>query len=147
MEALKATQEQQRHAAEQQRQAADSIRTQLSDAARTATNWDYWVSGSDEISPTSARDDGRFMYLTFSRNRDMPAVYTVDESGAEALVPTHVQDGNTIVIQRMARRLMLRKGQAVAMVVNKSWNANGGSDNSTGTIAPGVERSVKGVKQ
>ncbi len=137
MAALRASQE-------QQRQAAESVRTQLSDAARVGVNWDYWVSGADEIAPTAARDDGRFIYLTFSRNRDMPAVYIVDEAGNESLVQTHVQDGNTIAVQRMARRLMLRKGEAVAMVLNKSWNANGGADNATGTIAPGVERVIKG---
>lgn len=144
MAALQATQEQQRQAAERERQAVESIRTQLSDAARIGGNWDYWVSGSDEIAPTAARDDGRFIYLTFSLNRDMPAIYTVDEAGNEALVQTHVQDGNTIAVQRMARRLMLRKGSAVAMVINKSWNPNGGSDNRSGTIAPGVERVTKG---
>lgn len=109
-------------------------------------NLNYWVAGSDEISPTAARDDGRFIYLTFSSNRDMPAIYAVDQEGNEALINTNVTDGNTIVIQRMVPHLMLRKGKAVASVINKSFDPNGGRDNTTGTVAPSVERVIKGVK-
>lgn len=109
-------------------------------------NLNYWVAGSDEISPTAARDDGRFIYLTFSSNRDMPAIYAVDPEGNEALINTNVTDGNTIVIQRMVPHLMLRKGKAVASVINKSFDPNGGRDNTTGTVAPSVERVIKGVK-
>lgn len=113
------------------------------DAKSQVINTDYWVAGSDEISPTAARDDGRFIYLTFSTNRDMPAIYSVDAEGKEALINTHVADGNTIVIQRMVRRLMLRKGDLVASVVNKSFDINGGIDNTTGTVVPDVERVIK----
>lgn len=123
------------------------IRGKLSDATKAGQNFDYWVAGSAEISPTSARDDGRFIYLTFTNNRDMPAVYSVDEQGNEALINTNVIDGNTIVIQRMVRHLMLRKGSAVASVVNKSFNFDGGIDNITGTVSPDVERVIKGAQQ
>lgn len=109
-------------------------------------NFNYWVAGSDEISPTAARDDGRFIYLTFSSNRDMPAIYAVDQEGNEALINTNVTDGNTIVVQRMVPHLMLRKGKAVASVINKSFDPNGGRDNTTGTVAPTVERVIKGEK-
>jgi type IV secretion system protein VirB9 len=115
----------------------------LSDAAKGSRNFDYWVSGSEEISPTAASDDGRFIYLTFTNNRDMPAVYSVDEQGNEALINTNVIDGNTIVVQRLVRRLMLRKGSAVASVVNKSFDLDGGTDNTTGTVSPEVERLIK----
>ncbi len=108
-------------------------------------NRDYWVAGSEEVSPTAARDDGRFIYLTFSNNRDMPAVYAVDSDGNEALVNTNVE-GNEIVVQRMVRKLTLRKGSAVACVVNKSFDLNGGIDNTTGTVAPDVERVIKGAQ-
>lgn len=125
----------------------DEIKGKLSDAIKAGQNFDYWVAGSDEISPTAARDDGRFIYLTFAGNRDMPAVYSVDEQGNEALINTNVIDGNTIVIQRMVRHLMLRKGSAVASVVNKSFDLDGGIDNITGTVSPDVERVIKGVQQ
>ena len=122
------------------------IKGKLSDANKEGQNFDYWVAGSEEISPTAARDDGRFIYLTFSNNRDMPAVYSVDTVGNEALINTNVIEGNTIVIQRLVPSLMLRKGTAVASVINKSFDLNSGSDNSTGTIAPDVQRVLKGAK-
>lgn len=122
------------------------IKGKLSDATKEGQNLDYWVAGSEEISPTAARDDGRFIYLTFTNNRDMPAVYSVDEQGNEALINTNVIDGNTIVVQRLVRHLMLRKGTAVASVVNKSFDLNGGIDNLTGTVSPDVERVIKGAQ-
>lgn len=122
-----------------------NMKTKLADATKQRGNIDYWVAGSEEISPTAARDDGRFIYLTFSNNRDMPAVYSVDEEGSEALINTNVIDGNTIVIQRLVSHLILRKGNYVASVINKSFDIDGGIDNTTGTIAPDVERVIKGV--
>ena len=113
---------------------------------RSNDNLDYWVAGSPEISPTSARDDGRFTYLTFTNNRDMPAIYTVDSEGNEALVNTNVE-GNTIIIHRVVPKLTLRKGIAVACLLNKRFNFDGGRDNITGTVAPDVKRVIKGQDQ
>lgn len=139
-----------RRAASAGKEAVDArlgeARAAPSQAGKDGRNRDYWVAGSDEISPTAAHDDGRFIFLTFSRNRDMPAVYAVDAQGHEALVNTSVVDGNTIVVQRLVPRLILRKGDAVASVINKSFNPNGGKDNLTGTVAPDVERVIKGAK-
>ena len=114
---------------------------------KSERNTDYWAAGSEEISPTRAEDDGRFIYLTFSNNRDMPAIYGVDAGGDEFLISTHVTDGNTIVVQKMVSQLVLRKGKAVASVINKSFDSDGGSDNRTGTVAPDVRRVVKEARQ
>jgi type IV secretion system protein VirB9 len=124
-----------------------NMKAKLANATKQIENIDYWVAGSEEISPTAARDDGRFIYLTFSNNRDMPAVYSVDAEGNEALINTNVIEGNTIVIQRLVPHLILRKGNYVASVINKSFDINGGIDNTTGTIAPDVERVIKGKQQ
>ncbi|MEP6605374.1 MAG: P-type conjugative transfer protein VirB9 [Nitrosospira sp.] len=110
-------------------------------------NTDYWAAGSEEISPTRAEDDGRFIYLTFSNNRDMPAIYGVDAGGDEFLINTHVTDGNTIVVQKMVSHLVLRKGRAVASIINKSFDIDGGSDNKTGTVVPDVRRVVREGRQ
>lgn len=131
-------------ATELQERVAD-MKGKLSDAKKRDENRDYWVAGSPEISPTGARDDGRFIYLSFSNNRDMPAVYSVDAEGNEALVNTNVE-GNEIVVQRLVRKLTLRKGNAVACVVNKSFDLDGGRDNTTGTVAPDVQRVIKGAQ-
>lgn len=125
---------------------AADLKTKLASAKNDIRNLDYWVAGSEEISPTVAYDDGRFIYLSFSNNRDMPAIYSVDPQGKEALINTNVIDGKTIVIQRMVPSLMLRKGDAVASVINKSFNLNNGIDMTTGTVSPEVERLIKGAE-
>jgi type IV secretion system protein VirB9 len=122
------------------------VKSKLAEARKEGQNLDYWVAGSKEVSPTAARDDGRFIYLTFNNNRDMPAIYSVDEGGNETLINTNVVDGNTIVVQRMVRQLRLRKGNAVACVINKAFDLDGGTDNTTGTVAPDVERVIKGAQ-
>lgn len=122
------------------------MKMKFAEAKQAGQNIDYWAAGSDEIKPTAARDDGRFIYLSFSNNRDMPAVYVVDREGGEALVNTNV-DGNTIAIHRLVRHLILRKGNAVVCVINKSFDANGGTDNTSGTIAPDVKRMMKEAPQ
>ena len=124
----------------------DASGTRPPEARRPSTNLDYWVAGSDEISPTAAHDDGRFIFLSFSNNRDMPAVYSMDKDGKEALINTHVINGHTIVVQRVVKQLVLRKGTAVASVWNKSFEMDGGMDNTTGTVSPEVERVIKGVR-
>ncbi len=137
--------------AEEEAKAAKALKIKLNAeliaANHGVSNKDYWVKGSPEISPTAARDNGRFIYLTFSNNRDMPAVYEVNNLGHEALINTNVIDGNTIVIQRLVKRLMLRKGDLVAEVINRSFDMNGGADNRTGTVSPNVERVIKEDQQ
>lgn len=125
---------------------AADLKAKLESAKNEIRNLDYWVAGSDEISPTAAHDDGRFIYLTFSNNRDMPAIYSVDARGNEALINTNVVDGKTIVVQRMVPHLMLRKGDAVASVINKSFDVNTGIDTTTGTVSPSVDRVIKGAE-
>ncbi|MCC7684722.1 TrbG/VirB9 family P-type conjugative transfer protein [Janthinobacterium sp. FW305-128] len=105
-------------------------------------NFDYWAAGPYEISPTSARDDGRFIYLTFSSNRDMPAVFEVDSNGSESIAKTNIQDA-TIVVEKMTRKLILRQGDAAVCIVNKSFDINGEEDNSSGTVSDEVERTIK----
>ncbi len=111
------------------------------------SNSNYWVAGSEEVSPTTAFDNGRFIFLSFGNNKDMPAIYEQDREGNESLINTNVIKGNTIVIQRMVERLILRKGEFVASVVNRSFDINGGIDNNTGTVAPDVNRIIKGDKR
>lgn len=107
-------------------------------------NFNYWVSGHEMISPTGARDDGRFTYLLFSNSRDMPAVYMEDETGKESLINTHVE-GNTIIVHHVVPKLKLRRGDAVACILNKAFD-NGTYNDRSGTVSSEVERTVKEVE-
>jgi len=124
----------------------DDVKTKLNDATLRSENTDYWVAGSDQISPTAARDDGTFIYLTFGKNRDIPAIFEVDEKGNEALIATSAMQGSTVVIQRLYPKLVLRKGDLVASVINKAYDIDGGKTNKTGTISNEVVREIKEAK-
>ena len=102
-------------------------------------NFDYWAAGSELITPTSAKDDGHFMYLTFGNNRDIPSFFEIAEDGEESTIKTSVQD-NTVVVEKMVRRLVLRKGNEVVCIVNKSFDPNDLLDNETKTVSPEIER-------
>jgi type IV secretion system protein VirB9 len=119
------------------------VKAKLAGAQQHTDNRDYWIAGTPEISPTTVRDDGRFIYLAFGHNRDMPAVYATDAEGKESLVNAHV-DGNEIVVHRLVRKLTLRKGTAAACLVNRSFDLDGGKDNDSGTVAPNVQRVIRG---
>ena len=117
----------------------------LSNQSNIIDNIDYWVAGSKEISPTKAKDDGRFIYLTFSNNRDIPSIYEVNEFGEEFLMNSNVE-GNTVIIHRMVKQLRLRRGNYVACLINRSFDLDGGKDNTTGTISSEVVRTIKGTQ-
>ena len=122
--------------------AAEELRERLAAARNRATNYDYWIAGADEASPTSARDDGRFIYLTFAPNVGRPAISSIDRYGKPVAVNVTV-DGNTIIVP-LARQLRFEKGDLIACIVNRSFNSNAGTDNASGTIAPDVIRVFKG---
>lgn len=122
---------------------AEKISSDLKLASqKSGHNLDYWVRGDSDVSPTGAYDDGRFVFLTFNNNRDIPAVYAVDENGKESLINTNIISGNTVSVQRLVPSLILRQGDKVAQVTNKSFNKNGGKDSLSGTVSDTVERNV-----
>ncbi|MGD6740136.1 P-type conjugative transfer protein VirB9 (plasmid) [Photobacterium leiognathi subsp. mandapamensis] len=108
-------------------------------------NWNYWSKGSEEVTPKKAFDDGRFTYLSFTNNAEMPAIYVVNPDGTESLVNTSIDPENpdTIVVHKVARQLVMRKGNSVACIFNKSYDPNGVT-NKTGTTSPGIQRVIKG---
>jgi type IV secretion system protein VirB9 len=115
------------------------------DSEPVPANWNYWARGSEEVTPNRAFDDARFTYFKFGNNREMPAVYVVNPNGSESLVNTHIdpERSDTIVVHKVARQLVLRKGAAVACIFNKTYDPDG-IDNPAGTTVRGVERVVKG---
>lgn len=107
------------------------------------TNYDYWAAGADEAQPTTVKDNGQYMRFQFANNRDIPSFFAEDAHGNESKVQTTV-DGNWVVIHRLYRKIVLRKGEFVACVVNKNFDYKKGIDNTSGTTAPDVKRVIKG---
>lgn len=98
-------------------------------------------SGSQDIVPTLVFDDGRFTYLRFPGNREVPAVFGVLGDGSETIVNSHMED-DLLVVDRVSRRLMLRAGQAVIGLWNEAFDIDG-MPPEAGTTVPGVRRVIK----
>jgi P-type conjugative transfer protein VirB9 len=95
---------------------------------------------SAAIAPTAAYDDGRFTYLKFPNNREIPAVFLVAQDGTESLVNVHV-DNDLVVVQRVAPRLSLRLGKQIVAVFNEAYDIDG-VPTSDGTTVNGVRRVI-----
>jgi type IV secretion system protein VirB9 len=98
-------------------------------------------AGSQDIVPSLVFDDGRFTYLRFPGNREVPAVFHVLGDGSETLVNTRMED-DLLVVDRVSRRLMLRAGTAVVGLWNDAFDLDGKPANE-GTTVPGVQRVLK----
>jgi type IV secretion system protein VirB9 len=97
--------------------------------------------GSQDIAPTLVFDDGRFTYLRFPGNREVPAVFHVLGDGSETLVNARMED-DLLVVDRVSRRLMLRAGWAVVGLWNEVFDLDG-KPPGDGTTVPGVRRVLK----
>jgi type IV secretion system protein VirB9 len=96
---------------------------------------------SEDIVPAVIFDDGRFTYLRFPGNREVPAVFHVLGDGSETLVNARMED-DLLVVDRVSRRLMLRAGSAVVAVWNDAFDLDGVPP-ERGTTVAGVRRTLK----
>ncbi|WP_199232296.1 TrbG/VirB9 family P-type conjugative transfer protein [Rubrivivax albus] len=94
-----------------------------------------------DIVPSLVFDDGRFTYLRFAANREVPAVFHVLDDGSETLVNSRMQ-GDLLVVDRVSRRLMLRAGPAAVAVWNDAFDADGRPPEA-GTTAAGLARVLR----
>jgi type IV secretion system protein VirB9 len=128
-------------AAEAERRRTEARMRQASDRPR---NMNYWFCGSESLRPMSAYDDGVQTRLRFQARSEFPAMFVQNDDGSESLLNFNVED-DEVVIHRVARRFVLRRGQLVGCVVNQSF-AGGGARTSANTNVPGVQRSTTGVE-
>jgi type IV secretion system protein VirB9 len=96
---------------------------------------------SEDIVPALIFDDGRFTYLRFPGNREVPAVFHVLGDNSETLVNARMED-DLLVVDRVSRRLMLRAGSAVVAIWNDAFDLDGVPPDR-GTTVPGVRRTLK----
>ena len=122
---------------------AELVKERLT-AAPQPVNSSYSIAkgkNSQDIVPTLVFDDGRFTYLRFPNNREVPAVFHVLPDGSETVVNARM-DGDLLVADRVSRRLMLRAGSAVVGVWNDAFDLDGVAP-SNGTTVSGVDRALK----
>lgn len=108
-------------------------------------NYDYWYCGEPSLRPIAAWDDGVRTTLVFGAHTELPGVFALNEDGSESLVNFHVQSGR-IVVQRVARRLVVRRGRLAGCIVDRTFTG-GGERLSSGTISPSVKRVTRRAGQ
>jgi type IV secretion system protein VirB9 len=120
------------------------IETDLGRASeRRPRNIDYWYCGDATLRPVSASDDGVHTRLRFPANRDLPAIFVRGDDDSESLL-NYSMEGGDVIVHRVARRFILRRGKLIACIVNKGFTG-GGIRLDSGTVTPDVERRVQGV--
>jgi type IV secretion system protein VirB9 len=137
-------QEEARKAAEElERQRTNSKLASAGEDPHRRRNTNYWGCGASAIRPEMAYDDGVQTRLRFSAHAEFPTMYVKNDDESESLVNFTV-DHDEVVIHRVARSFVLRRGKLVACVQNRSFDG-GGQRLETETLVPGVERVTKGV--
>lgn len=82
-------------------------------------NWKYSFTGSRDLAPLEAFDDGKFTYLKFRSDgmSHLPSVFVVDKDKNEMLVNFHIQ-GDYMVINSVTKQFTFRDGNTVTSVYN-----------------------------
>ena len=107
-------------------------------------NIDYWYCGDPSIQPIAAYDDGVHTRLTFAAKAEQPAIFVLNEDGSESLLNFSMDEGD-VIVHRVARRLILRRGHLAGCVVNKAYTGSGDRLKSH-TVSEDVERLTPGAR-
>ncbi|MEA3180534.1 MAG: type secretion system protein VirB9 [Gammaproteobacteria bacterium] len=122
---------------------ADGVNRMLEQSGTArAHNVDYWYCGSPTIQPTAASDDGIHTRLRFAAKAEQPAIFVQNDDGSESLL-NFSMDAGDVVIHRVVRQLIIRRGRLTGMIVNKGFTGSGERLQS-GTVSPSVERVGEG---
>jgi type IV secretion system protein VirB9 len=87
-------------------------------------NFNYSISGHEEIAPIKIFDDGEFTYLQFrDKNAELPAIFAVDEELRESMVNYRLSADNTnvVIIEQVFKKLSLRHGKKIVCIFNESF--------------------------
>lgn len=101
-------------------------------------NYDYWYCGTPSLKPRAVWDDGVSTWIRFGARQALPAIFVANAEGTESLVNFSVSHGD-VVVQRVVRRLVLRRGRLAGCIVNRDFNG-GGERLKSGTVSPRVKR-------
>lgn len=116
----------------------------LAAESKRPRNIDYWYCGDPSIQPIAASDDGVHTRLTFAAKAEQPAIFVLNEDGSESLLNFSMDEGD-VIVHRVARRLILRRGHLAGCVVNKGYTGSGDRLKSH-TVSDEVERLTPGAR-
>jgi type IV secretion system protein VirB9 len=122
---------------------ADGIGKALEQSsAAKAHNLDYWYCGNSSVKPVAAWDDGAHTHLRFAAKAEQPGVFVLNDDGSESLL-NFSMDADEVVIHRVVRQLVVRRGKLTGRIVNKGFTGSG-ERLSSGTLSPAIERVGEG---
>lgn len=124
--------------------AGDAVNRELDQPSSRAKNIDYWFCGDNSLKPTAAFDDGVHTRITFAAKAEQPAIFVLNEDGTESLLNFSMEEGD-VIVHRVARRLILRRGSLAGCVVNQGFAGSGDSLKSH-TVDDAVVRTTKGTR-
>lgn len=104
-------------------------------------NLDYWYCGPPSLQPVGASDDGVHTRLRFGPSAEIPALFVKSDDGTESLL-NYTVEGQDIVVHRLTRHFILRRGQLVGCITNKGFIGSG-ERLGTGTVSPHVQRHTR----
>src|SRR5262249_20356437 len=124
---------------------ADAVNKMFDESgAARARNADYWYCGSSVLKPVAASDDGIHTRLRFAANAEQPGVFVLNDDGSESLL-NFSMDKDDVVIHRVVRQLIVRRGRLSGRIVNKAFSGSGDRLESR-TVSPDVERVGEGLR-
>lgn len=109
-------------------------------AASRPQNRDYQYRGTESLRPVEAFDDGVQTRLRFGARAEIPAIFLRNDDGTESLANQSI-DRDVVVLHRVARQWVLRRGSLVGCIRNAAFDG-GGERLETGTVHPMVDRPV-----
>ncbi len=106
-------------------------------------NLNYWYCGNSLLQPVEASDDGVHTRLAFAPSAELPAIFVRSDDGSESLV-NYSMEGRDLVIHRLARHFILRRGKLVGCIANKGFTGSGERLES-GTVSPTIHRETREI--
>lgn len=97
-------------------------------------NFNYSISGYEDIAPIKIFDDGEFTYLQFRNvNSSMPAVFAIEDDLRETMVNSRLDtENNMIIIEQVFKKIALKLDRKVVCIFNESFrpyhNSTNGND-------------------
>jgi type IV secretion system protein VirB9 len=127
----------------QTKEGGDAVGQAFGGDAHRARNIDYWFCGNASIQPVAASDDGVHTRLTFAANAEQPAIFILNDDGSESLL-NFSMDAGDVILHRVARRFILRRGALAGCVVNKGY-VGAGERLKSNTVSQDIERTTRGA--
>lgn len=95
---------------------------QVAAAPPPVLNFAYKTKGAKATAPLRVYDDGRSTFFHWARGSTTPAIFAIGPDKRESLVNFTIR-GETLVVDRVAPKFVLRHGRSVTRITNEGYKA------------------------